>query len=74
MCISVLHACMSVHHVHAWCPRRPKGVIRSLGTGVDDYCELSCRYLKPSPGPLVMKPVLLTPNPSLQPQFLNLFT
>lgn len=29
MCTGVLSACMSMHHMHAWCPRRPeKGVTR----------------------------------------------
>lgn len=66
-----LTACMSVYHVHIWCPRRSEEVIRSLGTGANDCCELPCGYWAPNPGLLEVKPVLSTTNPSLQPQYLN---
>ena len=48
MCLSVLRACMDMHHKHAWWPQRPEEVIRSLGTGVRDDCEPSCVYRTPS--------------------------
>lgn len=37
-----LHACMSMHHLHAWCSWRSEEIIRSLGTGVKDGCETLC--------------------------------
>lgn len=36
MCVRDLLACMSVYHVHAWCPQRPEEVIRFPGTEVMD--------------------------------------
>lgn len=41
MCASVLHACMSVHHICAWCCQRPEEGVRSRGTGVTNSCELT---------------------------------
>lgn len=38
MCLSVLPACASEHHVCTWCPRR--SVIRTLRTGVADGCSV----------------------------------
>lgn len=37
MCI--LLACMSVHHVSAWCMQKPEEGIQSVGTGVVDCCN-----------------------------------
>lgn len=36
LCIGVLHACISMYHMYAWCPRRPEEGTRSLGTEVKD--------------------------------------
>ena len=38
VCVCVLAACVYVHHVHAWCPRRSEG-IRAYGTGITDGRE-----------------------------------
>lgn len=43
-CISVLLACMSVHHIHAWCLLRSKEGIGSPGSEITDGCELLCGY------------------------------
>lgn len=48
MCISVLPACMSMHHVRAWCPQRSDEAIGSPGTGVTDGCELPRGYREPN--------------------------
>jgi hypothetical protein len=39
VCMSVLPACMYVHHKCVLCPRRPEEGIGSLGSGVMDGCE-----------------------------------
>jgi hypothetical protein len=42
--MGVLLACMSVHHVCAWCPQRAEEGVRSPETGVLDVscsCELT---------------------------------
>lgn len=49
MCMKFLSACMSMHHMLAWCPQWSEGGIRS-GTGVRDDCELSIMWV------LVMEP------------------
>lgn len=33
MCMDVWSACMSVYHMHAWCPSSP-------GSGVTDSCKM----------------------------------
>lgn len=43
LCVTVLLACMSVHHVQAWCPGKSEEGIRSLWNGVTDVCEPPCR-------------------------------
>lgn len=35
-CLSVVHKCMSIHHIYVQCPQRPEKDIRSSGTGVTD--------------------------------------
>lgn len=60
MCISVLLACMSVCHTHAWCPevRRGQESIGSLGIGTTEGCELLTGYedlnLGPPEGPSLL--------------------
>ena len=39
MCMSVLPACMYVHHVHAWCPKRSEEDPGSPETGVTGSCK-----------------------------------
>lgn len=40
MVIGILPTCMSVHHLHVWCPQRPE---EGIGfPGVLDNCELPC--------------------------------
>jgi hypothetical protein len=38
MCMSVLLAYVSVHHVCAWCPQRPEEGTGSSETEVTDVC------------------------------------
>jgi hypothetical protein len=42
VCINVLLAYMSVHHLYAWSLQRPEMGIRSSGSGVTNSSELSC--------------------------------
>ena len=37
--MGVLPTCMSVHHVHSWCPQRPEDSVKSSGTGATDDCK-----------------------------------
>lgn len=72
MCMGVLLALMSVHHMYIQYPQRPEKGIRSPGIGVreDSECHVgvgSC------PDPLEEPPLLLTPGPSLSP-FCAIFT
>jgi len=46
----------------------------SLGTGVADGCELPHVRWEQNPGPLRGQPVLLTPEPPLQPALLTFFS
>lgn len=32
----------SVYHVHIFIPLEPEGIVGCPGTGVRDYCELTC--------------------------------
>lgn len=56
--VRVLLACLYVHHVYACCLQRPEQGIRSLGSGVKDGCELSCKCWELNAGPLGGQPVL----------------
>lgn len=40
MCLSVLAALVYVHHMHAWCPRRPQETIEFPGAGLTDRCAV----------------------------------
>lgn len=70
MCMDVLPTCMSVHQVHAWCPQRPEGGVRSPGTGVRGTVR---HYVTTgnTPDALEEHPVLLTPEPPLQPPYFH---
>lgn len=37
MCLHVLPACMSTHHMHLWCSQRPEGGIGSLKLELDSF-------------------------------------
>lgn len=50
--MTILLACVPMHHGCARCPQRPEVDIRSPGTGVIDDCELPCGLGEPNPGPL----------------------
>lgn len=41
--MSVLPACMYVHHVNVWGPQRPEEGTESTGTGIANGCESLCR-------------------------------
>jgi hypothetical protein len=62
--MSVLSACVSVHHVYAWClPRSKKGIgFPVAGVGVAVSNHVGAR----NPSPLEEHAVLLTTGPSLQ--------
>lgn len=42
MCMSVLPACIQVHHMCAWWPHMAQGGIRFLNTLVMNDCDLLC--------------------------------
>lgn len=44
MCMDILFAWLSVHHLFAWCFQRPGGCIESPRTRVMDGCELLGGY------------------------------
>ena len=71
--VSVLRACGHVYHVCAWCLRRSEDGIRSPGTGVKSGCESPCGCWVLKLGPLQEQHVLLSTEPSLQPQGGHLF-
>lgn len=52
MFIGVLPEGMSMYHVHAWYPWRPKERFRSHGPGVTNSCESPCGCRDKNPGPL----------------------
>lgn len=62
MCLSVLAACIYVHHTSAWCPWTSEARLRSPGTGV----------MKPGSSARVTG--LLNAEPSTQPEFPLLVT
>lgn len=67
MCVGALTACVSVHHICAWCPRRQEEAADSPRTGVVDDCGLSCGCWDLSPALLEEQPELLTTDSPLQP-------
>jgi hypothetical protein len=70
MCLSVLPACASVHHFHAWCLQRPEEGVESSGIGVTDACESSDGFWELKLGPLPLYHGPLTSVPSLQSRIL----
>lgn len=56
--MSVLHACVKMYHMSAWCIWRPEQCIRSHITRVTDHHELPCGYWAVNPGPQKEQPVL----------------
>lgn len=52
MCKCILSACMSVYHVHDWCPGVPEEGVRFPGTRVTDACEPPCGCWESNIGPL----------------------
>jgi hypothetical protein len=52
--------CMSVYHVHAWCPRRPEEVIRFLAIRVINSHEPPCECWELNLGSQEEWPMLLT--------------
>ena len=67
MYMSVLSGCMYVHHMCAWCLRRPEEGVGSPGTGAMDGCELPCGCWELNRGPLQEQQGLFTAEPPLQP-------
>lgn len=66
MCMGVTSAWMSVHYMHAWCPRRREEAIGSSGTGVTQVWAAKW-VLGINPGPLQEQHMLLTSESSLHP-------
>lgn len=58
---------MSVLCVWAWCHWESKEGVRSPVTGITDGCELPCECWEQNLDPPQEHPMLLTPQPSLQP-------
>lgn len=67
--MSILQACVSVHHMPLWCLSRPEGGLQSPGVGVTDSCELQSGYCKSNTGLLEKQSLFLTSDPSFQPLF-----
>lgn len=65
MCIGVLPACMSVHHLYIVSEEN----ISSPGTGVRDSYELLCGCWKSNPDPLEEELVYIAAKATLQPTF-----
>ena len=69
MCIDVLPArAYILYTMCVYCPLKPEEGVRTSGTGVMDGCRLPCGCWELNSGPLEEQPVLLTTEPSLQPQ------
>ena len=68
MYMSILPACMSVHHVCAWCLWRSEDDVGSSGAGDTSVCEVPCECRDSNQE----QPVLSTAEPSLQVPYLNL--
>lgn len=49
MGMSVLPACLHMHHAHAWCLQRSEESTVSPGTGTADGCKLPCGYWEVNP-------------------------
>lgn len=64
--MSILPACMYVHHVGARCPWRPEADIRALETTVTNSCEPPCVCWKQNLSPLEEELVFLRVEPPLQ--------
>lgn len=60
MGMTVLPACMFVHHMHTRCPQKSKESIRYPGTGIADGCELPCECWELTFSPLEEQLALLT--------------
>lgn len=67
--MSVLQACVLVHHMPLWCQSRPEEGLWSPGIGVADSCELQSGYCKSNTGLLEKQPLFLTSDASFQPLF-----
>lgn len=72
MCVGVSLSYMLVCHLQAWSSLRTEKGVRAPGTGVTHDCEPPCGCWDSNPGPLEEQLVLLTTEPSLQPQGLSL--
>ena len=62
MCMSVLPACMSIYHMHAWCWKGSKKDIRSPGTRVSAH---GCCESNPGPLPEQQEPLKYWGNSDL---------
>lgn len=65
MCMSVLPACTSVYHLHAWCLERPGEDGSCCATGVTDGRESLCGFCRQNLGSLKEHQTLVTPESRL---------
>jgi hypothetical protein len=72
MYMSVLSACVSVHHMHAWCPQRPEEGIGSPGTGVTMWLLAAMLVLRTKPRHPEEQPMLFAAEPLPSPSCLLL--
>ena len=67
--VFILDLCACIFcRVCALCPQKSEDGMGSPGPGVRDSCRLLCGCWELNPGPMEEQPVLLTTEPSLQPQ------
>jgi hypothetical protein len=59
--------CMSVHHMHIWCPQKLERKVGMPGTGVTGVGEVPHEPWELNSDSLKEQPLLLAINPSLQP-------
>lgn len=64
----VLPSCMFVCRMHAWCLWRPEEGVQSSETRISHSCEPLYGCSESIQDPLQEQPVLLTTEPSRQPQ------
>jgi hypothetical protein len=66
MCMGVLPAYMTLHHMCVWCLQRLEEGIGCPGSVVTSSCEPLCGFWESNSGPLEDQPVLICAEPFLQ--------
>lgn len=65
MCMSILLAQMSLHHLASWCPGLLKDGSGSHGTRVIEVCNPPGGCCEPQPGPGQEQQLFLIPAPAI---------